>query len=49
MNNLQSYHFFKVFNKYIKKSNVKYFEAIFEVQGYERVVINTKLLHFNIL
>jgi len=36
-------------NKYIKKSNVKYFEAIFEVQGYERVVINTKLLHFNIL
>jgi hypothetical protein len=30
-------------------SDVKYFEAIFEVQGYERNVTNTKLLHFNVL
>ena len=30
-------------------SGVKYFEAIFEVQGYERHVTNTELLHFNVL
>jgi hypothetical protein len=37
-------------NENIKKAPaVKYFEAIFEVQGYERTVISTTLLHFNIL
>jgi hypothetical protein len=37
-------------NENIKKApGIKYFEAIFEVQGYERTVISTNLLHFNIL
>ena len=37
-------------DKHLKpESEIKFFEAIFKVQGYDRTVTNTDLLHFNIL
>jgi len=35
-------------NDYLAKSpNTKYFEAVFEVQGFERTGFTTQLIHFN--